>query len=100
MPKAKDLVGPDVNPALSDSKDWFIPLSPTRNVEEPTHPGDKAVEPGEKPSRMCPQDGDGRLLHGAAVKAKEKAGEQNLFPLTASRAPGQEPNLMLLRSPL
>ena len=53
MPKAKDLVGPDVNPALSDSKDWFIPLFPTRNVEEPTHPGDKAVEPGEKPLTKC-----------------------------------------------
>lgn len=54
MPKAKDLVGPDVNPALSDSKDWFIPLFPTRNVEEPTHPGDKAVEPGEKPLTNVP----------------------------------------------
>ena len=30
--KAKDATDQDVNPALSDSKDWSTPLLPIRNV--------------------------------------------------------------------
>lgn len=32
LPKAKDVIGQDVNPALSDSKDWSTPLLPIRDA--------------------------------------------------------------------